>query len=290
MRKLALIFGVYVATFFVGVLFVVCLNVFKTKPTVVVPPQFVQPKIEKVEVPKEVTETPKVFKVKYFFDNLENESNTHLIETGEVSNDGDFKIRNGETWLGLFVDGEDSNLRETKVKLGRVKVYDSFWLKISTKDKKTPLFLVKNLKKVKAGEVETLFYKKPYDENDEYDETKELESNLKSGFSKEFKLNKKTYKLWTEEGIDEHGDKILVLLLNDGKTTEIVHYIHYLGEGEPVGTLKWVGDLDSDGKLDLYMDFYAYEKGYYSTGLFLSSEARKVGLVERFNYLAFGGC
>ena len=283
MKKLALNFGIYAATFFVGVLLVVIANFFKSKPTILVKPQAAGTQIEMVEVAGEVTETPKVFNLRYLRETVENQSNKHLIETGEVSNGEDFKIKNGETWLGLFTDDEESSVRQTKVKRKQVKKdrnSDLIWSEISSSDKKTPLFLVKDLKKVKAREVETLFYKKPYNENDGFDEAKELESNLKSGFSKEFKLGEKIYKLWTEEGVDEHGDKILVLLLSDRKTSQIVHYINYMGEGEPVGYLKWVGDLDSDGKLDLYMEFWNYEKGSYSTGLFLSSGARKEGLVE----------
>lgn len=79
----------------------------------------------------------------------------------------------------------------------------------------------------------------------------------------------------------------MVLLLENDVESQIIDFSY---DNRFVGNLYWVGDLDSDGKLDLFMNFWNYEKGYYSSGLFLSSEAKKGQLVKRFEFLAYGGC
>ena len=78
-------------------------------------------------------------------------------------------------------------------------------------------------------------------------------------------------------------------MLETGNIKQIVHFVHF-AEGNYVGSLYWVGDLDRDGKLDLFMDFYGYEKGGYKSGLFLSSVAEKGNLVKKFEYFILGGC
>jgi hypothetical protein len=54
--------------------------------------------------------------------------------------------------------------------------------------------------------------------------------------------------------------------------------------------LFWVGDLNNDDKIDIFMDFWNYEKGCYLSGLFISSEAENGDLVKKLVYRAFGGC
>jgi hypothetical protein len=85
-------------------------------------------------------------------------------------------------------------------------------------------------------------------------------------------------------------EKILALVLESGKSSQIIHFIYYHEFGDWVGSLLWVGDLDRDGKLDLYMDFYGYEKGGYGSGLFLSSEAEKGELVKQVADFSASGC
>jgi hypothetical protein len=229
---------------------------------------------------------PKIFKVKSFEEKFVNQPNIHFIELGEVTNAEDFKIKSGETWLGLFGNGSDYNLRQTKVRLRNFRDDDLNWTDILVKGKEKPIFLVKNLKNVKAGEVTTLFHGTLSSEADENNQTTAIEKD----FFKEFKLGEQTYTLRVEQGLSEDYKPIAVLLLETKTESQIIDVVWNDGEWVDMGNLYWVGDLDSDGKLDLYKDFWNYEKGYSLSGIFLSSKAKKGQLVKRFEFLAFGGC
>lgn len=242
---------------------------------------------EKIVSSDEVDFKPKVFEVDGFWDKLENQHNKHLLEIGEVSNGEDFKVRSGEIWLGLYGQNEKAQLRSTKIRVQRTDSSDLSWKVISAKAGEKPLFLVKNLKNVKAEKVKTVFRVSTRQEADGGNNELTI---LKKDFYKEFKLGEKIFILRVEEGVTEKQEPILVLLLEHETRSQIVHYIYYSGEGDYVGNLYWAGDLDSDGTLDLFMDFWGYEKGGYSSGLFLSSEAEKGKLVKLFEYFALSGC
>jgi hypothetical protein len=283
-KKLLVIFSVYSAAFFIGVSFVIFLHFVKTENIVEMPKQ-TESKAKVVESLKEIA-GPKIFAVKGFWDEFENQENKHLIEPGEM-NQKDIKLKIGKNLLGLFGDTANSYLRQTKVRIDQTDKLQLDFSEIAVEGKETPLFLVKDLKKVKAGKITTLFRGNTLRE--ETDDEIKL-TKMEKGFSREFKLGERQYMLRVEEGVDEKNNKIQVLLVETENTSQIVSYIDYVGDGDYVGNLYWVGDLDSDGKLDLFMNFWNYEKGYYSSGLFLSSEAKKGQLVKRFEFLAYGGC
>ncbi|MEO8071914.1 MAG: hypothetical protein ABI686_01585 [Acidobacteriota bacterium] len=212
--------------------------------------------------------------------------NKYFLETGEVSNGEDIKAKSGETWFGFFNESNEDVLRPTKIKISHRKENTLTWTNISVKDKNEPLFLVKGLKNIKKRKVVTLFRGVTFEEADENKQP----TYLRNGFVKDFRLGETNYTLRVKEGVNEEQQRVWVLLLETGKVSQIISHITYSGEEAEVGNLFWVGDLDGDNKLDFYMDFYGYEKGYYSTGLFLSSEAKKGKLVKNFDYLMFGGC
>lgn len=209
-----------------------------------------------------------------------------MIEPGDI-NQKDIKIKTGKSWLGLFGNVNNSYLRQTKVRINQTDKTMLDWSEITVEGKENPLFLVKDLKKVKAGRVTTLFRGNTLRE--EMKEEIKL-TKMEKGFLREFKLGERNYTLRVEEGLSEEKERILVLLLETETKSQIVDYISYVGDGDYVGNLYWVGDLDSDGKLDLFMNFWNYEKGYYNSGLFVSSEAKQGQLVKRFEFLAYGGC
>jgi len=228
---------------------------------------------------------PRVFDVENFEDKSEGKHNINFLETGAVSNVEDIKAKSGEIWWGLFNDNGKDVLRPTKIKVKLTKE-EMLWKEVSVRDKKNPIFLVKEKRKFKAGAVETLLREKTGEETDDHNES----AAIKDGFNKKFYLGDIKYTLRVEKGISTKQELLLVLLLETETTSQIVHFIYDLNEYDYVGNLYWVGDLDRDGKLDLYMDFYGYEKGFYSSALFLSSEAEKGKLVKKFEYFMLGGC
>ena len=60
-------------------------------------------------------------------------------------------------------------------------------------------------------------------------------------------------------------------------------------ERDIVGSLLWAGDLDGDGKLDLYFDEFN-EKGFTATELHLSSLAKSGELVKLAASFGMAGC
>ncbi len=242
---------------------------------------------ERIDINSKDEFKPKVFKIEGFWDELKNKQNKHLLELGEVSNGEDFNVKSGETWLGLYGKNENNHLLPTKIKVSYTFGLDLDWTVFSTKTKHEPLFLVKNLKNVKKGKVETLFRGLTWDD---YDKGKGNLTSLKNGFEQKYQLDGKTFVLRVEDGVDEKQEHIWALTLETEGNKQTIYYIDYSGEEAEVGNLYWVGDLDSDGKLDLYMDFYDYEKGGYSSGLFLSSQAEKGKLVKLFEYFRLSAC
>ena len=247
----------------------------------------IEQKSEKIKINSDKEFGLKVFNVDRFWDELENKANKHLLELGEVSNGKDFKIKYGETWLGLYGNYEDTQLLPSEIRVSHKFELGMDWTVFSTKTKNEPLFLVKNLKGVKQGKVKTLFRGLTWDD---YDKGRGDLTSLRNGFEKEYKLDGKAFVLRVEDGVDEKQEHIWALTLETDGNKQIIYYISYSGDEAEVGNLYWVGDLDSDGKPDFFMDFYNYEKGGYSSGIFLSSQAEKGKLVKLFEYFRLSAC
>lgn len=278
--------GIFLITFLIGITIYFLIPKTETKiqnrQTIVERPILPEVTMNKAESKIQ----PKMFNVENFW-NDDEKFNRDFLEVGSVSNVKDIKAKSGETWIGLFSEYDNDVLRPTKLKV-KTKQEDGLdWKEISVSEKSEPLFLVRDKKKFKSGKVETLFRGLTWKESDEKDG--EL-TEMRDGFSKNFYFNNIEYTLRVEKGISTEKEDILVLLLETANKSQIIYYIDYAGEGDYVGNLFWVGDIDRDGNLDLYMDFWNYEKGYYSSGLFLSSKAEKGKLVKRTEYYMLGGC
>lgn len=243
-----------------------------------------QLQVAQFESKTEILQLP-IFNVEEFWNEPENQHNKRLLETGEVTNTKDIKAKSGETWFGLFSENSKEFLRSTKIKIGSKKEFGFSWKKVSVKEKTKPLFLLKKSKPLKEGKVTTLWREKTQNEVEEWNES----ATIRENFTKKFILGEREYTLHTVKGLSEKHEPILVLMLETENTSQIIHII-YFEEGNYVGNLYWAGDLDNDGKLDLFMDFYGYEKGYYNSGLFLSSEAERGKLVKKLEYFALSTC
>lgn len=230
-----------------------------------------------------------VFNTENFWDDSIDKHNKRLLETGAITNIEDIKAKSGETWFGLFERDGKKYLRATKIKISVKQEHGFDWKEVSIKGKTEPLFLAKISKNLTEGEVCTLFRGKTFREIEETEELNDS-NTIREGFSKKFNLGEKEYTLREEKRLSEKQESILVLLLETESVSQVLHYIYFAEEGDYVGNLYWVGDLDRDDQPDLFMDFYGYEKGGYTSGLFLSSEAAKGELVKKFEYFALYTC
>lgn len=239
----------------------------------------------------ETTFEPEIFDIIDVWEN-EGKFKIKLVDVAEHNNTfrkDEVIAKSGESWLGLFKENEQYVLRHTTVKIKqerKLSYEKESYVRIKFGNKSEPVFLLKNAKKLKEGEVKTL-YRHPLQEEREQFEI-ELPS-LKQGFIRQFQLGDKKYTLRVKEGWTKSNEKSLALILETENTSQVIHVVY--GEpGNVVGDLLWIGDLDRDGKLDLYMDFYNYEKGSFGSGLFLSSEAKKGQIVKQAAYFGTAGC
>ena len=97
------------------------------------------------------------------------------------------------------------------------------------------------------------------------------------------------YKLGTvNAGAEESGFKGAQLQFSSGSVNQVLFELPEGGD-DPGWTLMWAGDLDGDGKLDLYMDV----SDHYNVSekrLFLSSLAKDGELVREVAVLRTVGC
>lgn len=211
-----------------------------------------------------------------------------MLEYGDGFRKEEVLAKSGETWLGLFKEKDKFVLQATKVKVSperRPNYANDVMLKLDKSSK--PKFLLKNAGKLRTGEVATLFSRPTSEEIQESDA--EYES-MKKDFIREFHLKNQKYTFRVKNGLTESGDKVLILFLESGNKTQIITIDSFFEEGDFVGDLLWVGDLDRDGKLDFYMNYNSHEKGGYGASLFLSSEAEKDKLVKEVAYFGTLGC
>ena len=226
----------------------------------------------------------------------ETDSPKHKLKLVDVAAHGsDYRrseviAKNGENWLGLYADEGESYLKNTKV---RVIVSDDAGnseeasAAIKFKEQREPLFLLKNAKKLKPGKITTLFQIKPSEEESVYDES----NIMRRGFFREYRIGEKRYTLRLTDALTKSGERVMALVLETGNVKQVVTYGFYFEDGGNfLGHLFWVGDLDADGKLDIYMNFNDYEKGSFRSNLFLSSEAEEGKLVKEAAGFYTMGC
>jgi hypothetical protein len=208
-----------------------------------------------------------------------------LIETGELF-DTELKIKDGERWLGLYVTDGGSSLIESKITTK--PIFDPEDKKqmigknIGVDNPVKPVFLVKGATMLKPGPAPTIY---------QGGEAKEHElvntENLASRKSRQLKLGDQDYQLKvlmrkarTIETLSPDCVE-LKLALVFGKQTQILSIAE---DVDPVNSprtwkLLWAGDVDGDGKLDLYVDLSTDGIGEEKK-LFLSSQAKPGQLVK----------
>ncbi len=202
----------------------------------------------------------------------------------------DLDVSSGETWLGLYASKGQLQLASTKVTRSPRKGYigpgdqPSDWLKYERKGEL--FFLVKDIPELKPGKVTTL-YRQP--NKQQMADPKDYE--LSDGYRREFVLGQETYILRTSHGITRDGLKAVVLVLEKNGVSQVIdkNFHSPAEDRDIVGRLFWAGDLDGDGKLDLYTDWWN-EKGSITTILHLSTYASDGDLIGRAATFSSSGC
>ncbi len=211
-----------------------------------------------------------------------------FINHGNAYRKSEVIAKSGENWLGFFTKDGNSFLKYTKVSViaeSNLNYIDEKYVFIKLNEKTSPLFLLKNSKKLKEGNIITLFQGRPPGEESSDDDL----SIINRGFVHEFQVGEKKYNLRVKDALTESGDKVLALVLETENVSQIVTYTPYF-DRDFLGDLLWVGDLDGDSKLDFYLEFNRFEKGSFESSLFLSSEAEKGELVKEVAVFGTLGC
>lgn len=210
-----------------------------------------------------------------------------LLEVGEGFHGDEVKARSGEKWWGLFVTESGAELEETTIKIRFVHdvVVDedetqATGKSVSIDQLREPLFLVRNLPDLKPGPVTTVFHR-----------TSPENFSLSKNSAVSFTLGAQTYQL-TLTGRPAGPDAILPrdphFWLTDGVTKQLLYSV----KDEISDTdwaLLWAGDLDGDGKLDLYAELNPHYNAI-AHKLFLSSYAKPGQLVAEVAEFVITGC
>ena len=226
----------------------------------------------------------------------ENEDNSKfkvkLLEVGEGFHGDQIEAKSSEIWLGLFKNGDKFFLKNTKLKIVRVRdivtdeADEQTGKSVRVENKNEPFLLLKNADFLKEGEIVSLFGGNPnLNEIEEGIDYLSLRENLK----KEFSFGEEKFLLTVKRGINKEGENIIALILESSGLSQTLHSYKAFEGDNNIGTLHWVGDLDNDKKPDFYIDLYINENMSYKN-LFLSSKAGKNKLVKKIGVFSTTGC
>lgn len=206
-----------------------------------------------------------------------------------IFNKSELIIKGTENWLAYIENDGKTFLKTTKIKTKHEpeieRIIDEPQYRLIHDQPQTPVFLIKGSKHIKQGKVTSLF--NSYSSDVEHE-------NLSLGYKRVFNLNGNEYVLRVASGLRKDGTKVNVLILENNGTQQIVTFNDYYNDRnalyDTIGDLLWVGDLDNDNKLDLYISDFKFEKGGFGGSLYLSTEADSGKLVKEAAYFEGGGC
>jgi len=172
-------------------------------------------------------------------------SRTYVLETGLYDK---ITLDNGEVWLCVNPAGGIAEVAPCKVEVRKLQLDDGPATKVSVANKE-PLFLLKGAASVKPGRVTSLYARGD-------DSPAVIEATL----------HDKKYVIRTVEGERADGSPVQRLRLELGKRQMILGECAGRDDLFPV----WAGDLDGDGRLDVYINI-THHNGWTEEILFLSS-------------------
>lgn len=234
-------------------------------------------------------------------DDLTFQPKMHLLETGTGYQPGDITAKNGETWLGLFWENGRYVLRPAKVNIAVVKIRmeeeyeggDGRRKNVSVQGPTEPLFLLKDARKIRKGDITGLLRGLTWPEAFELEkqgviDASKMQFSFVKDFSQKFETGGNEYELKVTEAKNKDNKAILALIIEGEGKRQVLHTT-FANNGF-LGNLYWVGDLDRDGKPDLYMSLWENEV-VHNAVLFLSSESEKENLVKKIaNFWTASGC
>lgn len=208
-----------------------------------------------------------------------------VYENGNLYRESEVVAKSGEAWLVLTKREGKYSFIKAKATVTRKGTYsfagDEPDVQLKFDKPGVPIIAVRNIKSLRPGPVSTLYHRPSYDELDRQNRSIDP---MGTGYRQAFVLNDRTYVLRVSNGLHRDGTPENVLVLENGGITQIVAQNY-----DEIGNLLWVGDMDNDGKLDLYFD-EANEKGGFYVGLYLSSEADPGKLLKRVALFEVAGC
>lgn len=236
----------------------------------------------------QIKSTPEIDEDDEWKDNYDAKFSIKLLETGEFHGD-EIRAQSNQTWLGLFKKGNKFFLAPTKIKVKTVfdviadneEKVEKTGRSVSVSGKNQPVFLLKNVSLLKQRKITTVFY--------EEGEGSLEATNINNSTEKILKLNDVSYNLNVSTKKEKSGllDETSKLILSNGKIEQIIYSqkkCDDCGWG-----IYWAGDLDNDGKLDLYFNL----TNHYNVNhrrLFLSSQAEPGKLVKEVANFRTVGC
>jgi hypothetical protein len=216
---------------------------------------------------------------------IKKSSRIQLIETGDFHG-SDMPAKSSKGWLGLYKTGKGFALIETTIKVQptRDAVVDEdenekTGKEVSVNHSTEPLFLVKGAAMLKGGSAATVL---------------SGEKDLLNNKTISLRLAGKDYHLKVIANKRKSNPLAIRedarLVLTRGKTMQVLDVFGNDTEaGDPYWGLLWAGDLDNDGKLDLYLDVrWRYNISQHI--LFLSSPAGKGRIVKQIAHMETKGC
>ncbi len=306
MKIQKILLGVFMLSFLTGLFFVISTNnIFKfdNGDKLIKQSILVSNKSGK-EIPKKVKPIENEFIIPYdeaknyggselldkgYFLDLDRKYKYKLLEIGEYHGD-QINAKSGEKWLGIFAAHTGIFVKKTKIKVTRVhdvivddNPVQKTGKKVSVLGESLPFLLINGVKDFDEGEVKTYFKGLTGNETPGLEE---YSTDIRKDFSQKYNVNGEIYTLHTAKVFDKQGAERFVLLFESSKKKQIIHISR---EEDYLGELFWVGDLDRDGKPDIFLSPWIQENTSLNI-LLLSSEAEGNKLIKVAAILATSGC
>ena len=205
-----------------------------------------------------------------------------ILETGEFHGD-EIHARSGQHWLGLFRAQQGYVLRDVEITVQKVRDFlddgddgPMTGKEVNVRGSVQPMFLVRRAANLRPGPVKTVL---------------DQDTMLSPQMTLRFSIGGNNYELVVESEKPRQEDipwpseaKIVLRTRGTEQVLQTIEAGSYDGF-----SLRWAGDLDGDGKLDLYLTS-GTDSGASSRTLFLSGAASRGRLVEAVAMFYTLGC